>query len=648
MKLSYRLTMLLVSLGIIIAVGWFSTRSLEFATGHFWFIAGALLLVMLSLVDQPHFSKDANVFVNGATALVSLFAVAKWQRTGLWWVFCSWALYLVIASFALMALRSRELFLESKSMQFFSRLNRVIGRPESIFSAFFLWGVFLQFNDPKDTVTINTFFLFWAVFMILNVPGIAQATSGLFARATEATLPAGVVTGIHSPRVALVKLSPRLPDGIVGRHVSLTLASGEQVARGTVIEDRIACGLRLGRIALTSFGTNWRAVSSGGQVEVAILDSPVPLAMPVGVVSAGSSIAQLVFDADPRTPLRAGEVVHVRSGPTDIYYQIVSAVIGQASLDEENTSLSVKVSAGQLGTWDRTHATFTPVDWVAPAGELVALASEESTRTDIPSEHCLVGTVPKSRFPVHINIPDAITHNTAIIGVTGSGKSYLAFHVISAMVNAGVKVLILDISRQHDLHLSQHNPYAITTTTDVQAWLKGDCSVGIHQFGANTNAYPKVTADFVAAAFAELSQTKLERGKNIPPKLCVVLEEAHALVPEWNQVAEKGDQEWVNKTARVILQGRKYGMGVLVITQRTANVTKTILNQCNTVFALRSYDQTGLDFLKNYMGEEYSQAISTLPRFTAVLVGQASSSSRPIIVKISDFNNAAAESDTPT
>jgi len=78
-------------------------------------------------------------------------------------------------------------------------------------------------------------------------------------------------------------------------------------------------------------------------------------------------------------------------------------------------------------------------------------------------------------------------------------------------------------------------------------------------------------------------------------------------------------------------------MGALVISQRTANVTKTILNQCNTIFALQSFDQTGLDFLKNYMGEEYSHAISTLPERHAVLVGKASSSSRPLIVKIEDM-----------
>lgn len=98
MKLSYRLTMMFVSLGIILTVGWFSMKSFEFATGQFWFVSGALLLIMLSLVDQPHFSKDANVFNNGSAALVSLFTILEGQRTGMWWIFCVWSIYLIISS----------------------------------------------------------------------------------------------------------------------------------------------------------------------------------------------------------------------------------------------------------------------------------------------------------------------------------------------------------------------------------------------------------------------------------------------------------------------------------------------------------------------------------------------------------------------
>jgi hypothetical protein len=288
--------MMFVSLVIILAIGWFSIGNFEFATGQFWFISGALLLIMLSLVDQPHFSKDANVFVNGSTALVSLFTIVENQRTGTWWIFCLWAVYLIIASFILMALRSRELFLETRTVQFFSRLNRAIGRPDSIFSAFFLWGVLLQFSYPKDGVTINALLIFWAVFMILNVPSIAQTVSAFFTAPSETTLSAGVITGIQSPRLAVVKLSASLPDEIIGKKVVLTLDGGEQVAEGTLFEDRIVRGFRQGRIALSSFGPKWTEVSAGGRIEIAIPDLPVSETRPIGVVSAGSSIGRLVFE----------------------------------------------------------------------------------------------------------------------------------------------------------------------------------------------------------------------------------------------------------------------------------------------------------------------------------------------------------------
>jgi uncharacterized protein len=648
MRLSYRLTMMFVSLVIILSVGWLSMHSLEFATGQFWFISGALLLIMLSLVDQPHFSKDANVFVNGATALVSLFTILESQRAGIWWIFCSWAIFLIVASFVLMALRSRELFLETKPIQFVSRVNRAIGRPESIFSAFFLWGVFLQFTYPKDGVTINSLLLFWAVFMILNVPGIAHTVSALFAKSSEATAYAGIITGIQSPRLAVVKLSPHLPDGIIGKKVLLTLDGEEQVAEGTLFEDRVVAGLRLGRIALTSFGAKWTAVSAGGRIEITLPNLPVSATRTIGVASAGSSIGRLVFEVDPRMLLHAGEVVKVQAGSAETYYQIVSATIEQTGLEEGNASQSVRVAAGQLGCWDAARATFAPIDWVAPAGELIAVSSGEGIADTPPAGRCLVGHVPNSTFPVHVHVSDTITHNTALIGVTGSGKSYLAFHLIEAYLDAGIKVLVLDLTRQHWPFLLHRNPTALTGAAGVNAWLASDSPLAIHQFAAAPAGFPAATADFAQNCFEWLkANTQLQPGVDVPARLCIVIEEAHSLIPEWNQVAQQADTQQVNRAARVILQGRKFGLGTLLITQRTANVTKTVLNQCNTIFAMRSFDQTGLDFLRNYMGEEYSQAISTLPDRTAILVGKASSSARPIILKVSDFGTRWAANQQP-
>jgi hypothetical protein len=640
MKQSYRLTMMFISLAIILAVGRCATGNFHFATSQFWFIAGALLLILLSLVDQPHFSKDANVFINGATALVSLFIVAENQRSSLWWVFCAWALYLIITSFILMLLRSRELFLETKAVQLFSRLNRAIGRPESIFSAYFLWGVFLQFVYPQDGAVINSLLLFWAVFMILNVPSIAQTVAAFFEEKQDATTTAGLVIGIQSPRIAEVRLNAKLPENIVGKQVTLMLEGNEKVADGTLFEDRIVKGLRKGRIAITAFGPKWSEVSSGRRIELALSDVATPVTRPIGAVAAGSSIGKLIFEIDPRISLHSGEVVKVKAGDANSYYQIVAANIADSSLTEGNTSQSVRVTAGQLGLWNANNAMFDIIDWVPSAGELVVVSQGEGVSTTPPTGRCLVGCVPNSQFPVHVHISDTITHNTALIGVTGSGKSYLAFHLIEAYIQAGIKVLILDLTRQHWEFLQPKNPTPLATANDVTAWLDGDSNLAIHQFANAAAGFPRATADFADKCFEWLqAHTQLRAGVNLPARLCIVLEEAHSLIPEWNQVAQQTDVQQVNRSARIILQGRKYGMGCLLITQRTANVTKTILNQCNTIFALRSFDQTGLDFLRNYMGDEYSQAISTLPQYTAILVGKASSSARPIILKVTDFKS---------
>jgi adenine-specific DNA-methyltransferase len=119
-------------------------------------------------------------------------------------------------------------------------------------------------------------------------------------------------------------------------------------------------------------------------------------------------------------------------------------------------------------------------------------------------------------------------------------------------------------------------------------------------------------------------------------RVCLVYEEAHSLIPEWNSVAADGDKTATNGTARAILQGRKFGLGCLLVTQRTANVTKTILNQCNTIFAMRTFDETGKEFLSNYISLKYANKLSTLLERQAVFFGRASSCENPVMIRLND------------
>lgn len=644
MRVKSRLIFLIIFLVALVVIGRAVAGSFDFLLTQFWFTSGFFLLLLLSLIDQPHFSKDANIFVNATTAWVSLLLVAVGDRGGIWWTFLGLTAYLIISSYVLMWIRSQELRQERSLIQIISRVNRQIGRPEALFSALFVWGCVLQFgnNSPK----LPPLFLFWALFMILNLPAFAVAIDNLFSsHAVGEAQRVGIVLNIISPQIAEAALSTDLPADIIGRSVLMKNKDGQLVATGVLVDDRVVTEHRIGRIAITQTMDGWANIGATGKGQITIELSTETVeserGFPISVVDTGTEIGKLVFHIHPNQSLESGEVLWVEIEPTKkTFYQVISAIVCQTSLPEGNQMHSVRVTAGQLGVWDSRVSHFEPITWVAPAGHLIhKVTTTIRNQYEIPPRHEIVGIIPNSDFPVHVSIEDAVTHNTAVIGVTGSGKSFLAFHLIEAMVKCGIKVMILDISRQHYLYLKDNNPFALKIAPDVEKWLEGDSPIGIHQYAADTEGYPKTTAEFVAAAFAVLSKFKLERGKDVPARLCVVLEEAHSLIPEWNQVAQQSDVSQVNRTARTILQGRKFGMGTLIITQRTANVTKTILNQCNTIFALQSFDQTGLDFLTNYMGKEYSHAISTLPPRHAILVGKASSSTRPLLFAVKDLTN---------
>jgi DNA helicase HerA-like ATPase len=150
-------------------------------------------------------------------------------------------------------------------------------------------------------------------------------------------------------------------------------------------------------------------------------------------------------------------------------------------------------------------------------------------------------------------------------------------------------------------------------------------------------AMASLTACEITAIIAEATlDIAQQKGMTDNARVCLVFEEAHTIVPEWNSVASEGDRTATAATARAILQGRKYGLGCLLITQRTANVTKTILNQCNTIFAMRTFDDTGKDFLSNYIGSDYAGILPSMEARHAILFGKASSCENPILIRLND------------
>lgn len=628
--------MLVLSLGILVLIGHAATGSFDFLIKDVWFTSGILLVILISLIDQPHFSKDGNVFLNSITALTTLMLIDTSSRSVFWFTMLGFSGYLLTSSYALMWIRKVDSNVDNKAIKFFSKLNREVGKPTVLFSAFFAWGVIEKFGI--NSVGGSALFVFWSLFIILSIPNISAMICELFDKNSKDECEHPELISITNPLGAFVRI-PSSTITKIGSSASICDKAGACIAEGVLIDDRIVANTRIGKVKIKKVFTKESDFSDEAKYPITVRLSDIQNDEEiVSVVDVGTSIGKVQFYINPNIQLEGGELVWVNVRDRQrAYFQVVYEEVIEESVEEHNEVQYVKIIAGQLGEWSQTNSRFEQLKLVASPGELIHRVLGDEGAAAIPSGSVNIGIIPNSKFPIHINLNDAVTHNTAILGVTGSGKSYIAFKLIESLIAADIKVLILDPSRQHYTYLKSYDPYTLKTQADIGQWLnQTKQKIGIHQFGID-GSMPKITSEFVVALFNSISgSTTLKAGVNERAKVCIIFEEAHSLIPEWNQ-AEKGDVEHINKTARVILQGRKYGLGSIIITQRTANVTKTMLNQCNTIIALQSFDQTGLDFLRNYMGEEYAQAISTMPIRHGVLVGKASSSSRPVIFKIDEL-----------
>ena len=181
-------------------------------------------------------------------------------------------------------------------------------------------------------------------------------------------------------------------------------------------------------------------------------------------------------------------------------------------------------------------------------------------------------------------------------------------------------------------HLKIYNPAMFVASKQEH----GPRSFMVNNQWRRTAPLFSVTPVEITQIITEAALAIVSKEMSSTAKVCLVFEEAHSLVPEWNSVVNDGDKHATSGTARAILQGRKYGLGCLLITQRTANVTKTILNQCNTVFAMRTFDDTGKEFLANYIGHDYAKSLSSIPERHAVFFGKASSCENPVLIRLND------------
>lgn len=682
-----RLIFLGLSLIVLISVGRYVTNDFNFLLNDFWFTSGFLLLILLSLIDQPHFSKDSNVFINAVTAGISLLLVPIEFRNWIFYVFFGITIYLTISSYALMWIRNKELPNEHKFIQFISKINREIGKPQTLFSAFFLWGALNKFG--VDSNGFNTLLLYWVIFMLLNLPSLAKIINSLFEKSETKKQDSaiGTIFGVQSKNTFLVKLfsdrkeTIKLFDFVEFQY---SIDENKQIRKGIILDTYLLNEQQWIKVLTTSeinniFENKSIFVNHTEDIIYKIKDVPDNkyLETFAGIVTENSTIGKVKFIYNSKVTIQEGQLLEIKVG-TDkksVFYQIVEGVTKIEQLENKNESALIVGEAIQLGTWNQEKVRFEQFGWVPEINSPVYITSEIPP-VDILENELQIGHIPNTNFPVIINKELALTHHTAVLGVTGTGKSVFSRNLIREYLkDNSIKVICIDFTGEYKNKFNDLNPVQIVSDDDNEQLYKTFTWVSneLEKFGNQQDKDKLLKADnFIKETLNKSIETffktkesrisifelpdvsntanileytrqlfkslfNLAKSQNcFGHKVCVVLEEAHTIIPEWNFVgiADKSSQSLLNSIAQIALQGRKYDVGLLVIAQRTANVSKTVLTQCNTIISFQEFDKTSSEFLSNYFGQGITKILPNLKFRQAIAAGKALKSNVPMIFEV--------------
>lgn len=701
-----RLIILIVYLAGLFVASWAAFGMWIPPTGErgLWFYAAFAALLLGSLLVTPFFTKPVDAISYAVAAIVALLAINVWgtaNTTGFdrfaWSVAILYSLLVLGAAVLAISLKDSS----RPSAQNIARsgllLADALGSPRAIFSVVFFFALITYHRtEPREYLIIS---LAWALFVGLRpletLADLWRRLQIVWVRRRDLSR-LGEVVSHETPGLVLIQEDPessadfgdvvltRTETGKPGVAITLdhvgfaggrwrrAIFLGNPTDSPEVNDPVLARAVREGSAFRAAAG----CVSTQANARAAEWRQRL-----IGLVASDTSVGQLQIELVRALDLREGSLVEVDIGGQAVLYQVINGVTKEEILREKNTRGYVRVQAKKIGLWNSDRGGFDPVPWLPHPNQAVLLAKPASK--DIDKE--AIGHFPGTAYPVRVDPHLLVTHNAAILGILGVGKTYLALELVERMIKEGIKVLCLDLTDQYADELQgflarETEEEERNELAEIGPPGKTNVQMNVEEGGSVRKFTAKVREQFEKfldqnsgrqlkilnpaqfevwrqdskpyqgqASMATLTPTEITRiiteallevvqkqGMTDRARCCIVYEEAHSLIPEWNAVASEGDKAATNGTAKAILQGRKFGLGCLVITQRTANVTKSILNQCNTVFALRVFDATGMEFLKTYIGEDYAGVLSRLEDRHAVVFGRASSCRDPVLTRLND------------
>lgn len=552
---------------------------------------------------EPYFAGPRSALVNGAAAALAVLSTSRGDIEAIWWMALA-----AMASIALLGLAA--------SVTHAGTLNRIakaissrLGRASVVGGSVLLLCVLVASSEEGNdfqwlflgsAILVAAISTDWVRLLSVGRQSVAAATAVaaigprmmLLAESPADYAPGDVLKVIHLDGEALATVIARLPHPNGTRYqLSLTVDCADLCPQ----------------------------LPAAVRIEKA--DSSERL---VGAVGSGST--QHVLEFEPLSDLQVGAPVSVKRGSKDVLYQVVNSRLKEASWGGTRALLR-HAQARLVGCPEESELRGganlpVPHEPIFDARELAE---------NLPERYHRVGVLKETNVEIGLRLDSGRQGHIAVLGMSGMGKTVAATRICEAC-GADNVVIALDTTGEYRSRL------------DFPEWQKGDFNtLGYFAYEPAGHQPPLATAFIKECMDAGSTQY---RNQEEPTPRIVLLEEAHNFVPEF-PLALRDHQQPIGESTRYIMQARKFGITFLIVSQRTAVVSKTALSQCENYIILKTLDKTSLEYFESVVGPEVRSAIPTLARYEAVCVGPAFNADEPVIVRLDSERAGGQEVPAP-
>ena len=196
------------------------------------------------------------------------------------------------------------------------------------------------------------------------------------------------------------------------------------------------------------------------------------------------------------------------------------------------------------------------------------------------------------RISPDLTLPlDAVTQKFAWLGRSGSGKTYAAKRFVEQMLRAGAQVVVLDSCGVWFGLRQGPTGFDVPVLGGIYGDIPLDPSSGalvaevVVSHGSSLVLDLSQMSDAARARFAAAFGARLfELKKQNPGAMHLVLDEGQDYVP---QDPSQSENLMLHEWVRIAKQGRAFGMGLSIVSQRPQEISKKALNQAECVVAFQ-------------------------------------------------------------